>query len=196
MLWLQTELEVGCKRYRYPGWQWRLARAHKRLQTMPLIAQVTNAINMRLPSDKPMNHAICTIYKDGRDGIGFHSDNPTDFAENAGFIVLKLGAARPFQFGIKNSDGSVQTFFEKDLPAGTAVLVGADVNKETLHAVKDHLSCSEPSGSIVWRCIKTVIPWSQVDLKITRSEKSRQRKRESKDRGAELDGNVAQKKMK
>jgi len=76
------------------------------------------------------NHVIATIYNDSDDNIGLHSDKDGDFNQNTGFMVLKLGDARRFQF----ADLSGKIIYYKRLQPGTAVLVGADANRETSSA--------------------------------------------------------------
>lgn len=168
-IWLQTDFDRGMKRYGYTGWQWRVSLAQCRMESIPLINQATQDINQKGTN---LNHAIVTIYKNGEDNIGAHSDKAGDFNENTGFIVLKLGHARRFQF--LTGDGHV--FFDKIVPAGAAVLVSGAANAMTKHAVPKDPLCDQPSGSIVWRSIKTIYPWSTVLSNVRRSEANRKKR--------------------
>ena len=159
--WLQTEFEKGMKKYGYTGWQWRVALAQYRIESV----QTVTTLNKRLPSSLQCNHVIGTIYQDGNDYIGQHSDKVKDFAKNSGFIVIKLGETRRFQFADK--EGHI--FFDQRLSAGTAVIVGHDANVNTVHSVPKDTQCKGASGSLVFRLIDTVIPWSTVMSKIRAS---------------------------
>ena len=159
-IWLQTDYDLGCKRYRYTDWQWRVAPATRRLESMPSIDSATDNINKFMAQG--MNHVIGTVYKNGKDNIGAHSDKDDDFTPGTGFIVIKLGEARRFQF----TTPSGHVFFSEKLPAGTAVVVGSDANKLTKHAVPP-VDTDNPSGSLVWRNIGTTIPWPTVRAKIS-----------------------------
>jgi hypothetical protein len=161
-LWLQSDFDSGFKRYGYTGWQWRVAHAQRRIESMPIISEATVELNKILSPAKQVNHAIVTIYEDSNDNIGLHSDKMVDFKKDTGFIVLKLGEARRFQFA--NSDGVV--FYDEPQQPGTAIIVGADANMATKHGVPKDASCKGASGSIVWRNISTVIPWHEVNKKI------------------------------
>lgn len=143
--WLQTEFDSGMKKYGYTGWQWRTALAQRRIESVPIV--------------------IGTMYTDGSMYIGQHSDKVVDFADNAGFIVIKLGAPRRFQFGTKEGE----IFYDERLMPGTAVIVGHDANTETVHSVPKDSQCKGPSGSLVFRRIDTVIPWDTVRSKIRAS---------------------------
>lgn len=159
-LWLQRDFDRGLRRYGYTGWQWRVSLAQRRIESMPIIDAATSALNAALHQD--CNHAIVTVYEDSNDNIGLHSDKMHDFAPNTGFVVLKLGAARRFQFATR--EGAV--FYDKIQEPGTAIIVGADANTVTMHGVPKDGCCKGASGSIVWRNISTVIPWSDVRKKI------------------------------
>jgi alkylated DNA repair dioxygenase AlkB len=165
-IWLQTDIEKGMKRYGYTGWQWRVSLAQKPIECMPAINELTNSINWLMPQGMKWNHVIGTVYNNGSDNIGFHSDKDRDFNPNTGFMVLKMGAPRRFQFS--TSSGTI--IYDKSLEPGTAVLVGGDANKATKHAVPVDLKCQEASGSLVWRSIEKTIPWSTVKSKIASAD--------------------------
>ena len=162
-VWLQTDYDQGLKRYGYTGWQWRVSLAQCRMESIPLINQVTRDINAMFGME-PLNHAIVTVYQNGEDNIGAHSDKNGDFNPNTGFIVLKLGHARRFQF----LDNGV-VFYDKEVPAGTAVLVSGEANITTKHAVPRDTKCHSESGSIVWRSIGTTFSWATVLRNIKKS---------------------------
>eukprot|EP00947_MAST-08B_sp_MAST-8B-sp1_P003529 g3529.t1 len=97
-VWLQTDFDAGLKRYGYTGWQYAVAGGTFRVEAMPEVDRLRNAIQDKLQLRAPHTHWIGTYYADGDDNIGAHSDKMHDWAPGSCFIVLKLGAARRFEF--------------------------------------------------------------------------------------------------
>lgn len=130
------------------------------------------------------NHYIATIYEDENHNIGFHSDADGNFKENSYFVILKLGAPRNFEFQLAEPNSKV--FYSKSLEPGTAVFVraksndGTDANSRLRHGVPRMKTKCGISGSIVARCIKTVVPWpvvreNMVNAKKTKAQRSKRK---------------------
>lgn len=157
-IWVQAgEWSEGYVKYGYTGWQWAVAAAACHISSSPVLSRLLDTVNSKMKSWK-FNHIIVTLYLDGNDFIGFHSDKTGDFEDDSWFLVIKLGAPRPFAFSLDD-----QTFFEQVLAAGTAVWVRAKgpnaANELVKHGVPP-TSCGL-SGSLVFRAIKTVVPWKE-----------------------------------
>lgn len=161
-VWLQSDFDKGMLRYGYTGWQWRVSLAQSRIEKMPVIDSLTESLNRYVPREIQYNHVIGTVYEDHNDFISLHSDKDGDFTVGSGFLVLKLGGARRFQFS--TLDGEI--FYDERLEPGTAIIVSGEANRSTKHAVPKDPKCRVASGSLVWRSIKTVIPWRNVEHKI------------------------------
>lgn len=159
--WVQSDFDQGMRRYRYTGWQWRTALPQRAIEELPMVHTALDRLNKVMPEKFATNHVIGTVYQNGRDNIGKHSDKTADFEPDSGFVVIKLGCARRFQF----TDLSDKVFYDERLEPGTAVIVGASANLATKHAVPPDAGVG-PSGSLVFRRIATVIPWSSVKSKI------------------------------
>jgi hypothetical protein len=157
-IWLQKHFDAGMLKYGYTGWQWLVSFAQKRMEEMPLINAACDKLNTFTHPLLHFNHAIGTVYRDGGDNIGFHSDKVAQWTPGSVFIALKLGGARHFQFA--SAEGAV--FFDEKLNPGTAVIVGSDANQATKHAVPVEALCKEASGSVVFRSIATCVPWTDV----------------------------------
>jgi hypothetical protein len=170
-VWLQTDYDLGYKRYGYTGWQYAVAPAQARIESMPLFHHTLLQLNSCVPPPFHFNHAIATIYNDGLDNIGLHSDKPKDFSLNTGFICIKLGAPRHFDFAMLNPlTLKDDVFYSEILSPGTAVIVGADANVLTKHGVPVEPGLLDPSGSIVFRNIHSVIPWPELQKLMDKSE--------------------------
>jgi alkylated DNA repair dioxygenase AlkB len=171
-IWAQSSYGEGLRLYRYPGWMWKISYATHAVQHVAPVQRVATALNQGLVKSghRPHNHWIVTRYDDGRDSISAHRDRPDDLAPNSSFVVIKLGAPRPFEFSLNSG----KVIFSKPLPAGTAVFVrcnapgGGDANSIVKHAVPKTKAAVGLSGSIVSRRIVTLVPWSEVHAEVQR----------------------------
>ena len=162
-IWLSTHFDEGYVKYGYTGWQWLVAFAQRPIETFPLVHTALDRLNTFLPAQLQLNHCIGTLYYDGTDNIGYHSDKIRDWTENSPFIAVKLGAARHFAFSQEGVE-----IFNEILQPGTAVIVGYDANQQTKHAVPVE-PFAQASGSLVFRSISTRIPWPAVKQKQLKS---------------------------
>jgi hypothetical protein len=180
-IWFQANYPEGLRRYRYTGWQHAISYATHAIERAPLLLGLTDRINAGLirSGRRPHNHFIVTRYVDHRDNIGFHSDKNADFAEESFFVVIKLGAARAFAFREQPTAASPDPapFFNRVLPAGTAIFVRARgagaANDLVQHGVPAMDTPLAPSGSVVSRCIETVVPWEEVGRRLEQAKKSK-----------------------
>lgn len=169
-IWLQDRYSLGLRRYRYTGWQHAVSFATHAVEAVPPVNLLVERLNVGLERSghEPHNHFIVTAYEDHDDNIGFHSDKDADYAENSYFIVIKLGAARTFAFRELPTEKTPSPFpfWSRVLEAGTAIFVRAKgpdaANNLVQHAVPPLARDVGPSGSIVSRCIETVVPWDEV----------------------------------
>ena len=167
-IWLQRgdPVQKGYRRYWYTGWQWNILPATAdvaRCKEVEPIADAYDAWAAKLGA-KPANHFIVTKYKDGSHDIGYHTDKAVDIAASDAdgtslITVVKIGAcARPFAVREVAPKGEKERppFFYEALEPGTAVIMSLEANLLTQHAVPP-VEESGPSGSIVFRTIKTRI---------------------------------------
>ena len=181
-IWLQTNYEQGMLKYGYTGFQWCVSNAAADINTAPVIKKVLDKLNEILPESAPkMNHVIATLYNGKDDSIGMHSDKDKDFVDDSYFIVIKLGHERDF---LIQMDGTKEEVFRQKLNAGDAVLIRAKgqqaANNYLLHGVPPMLKEVGPSGSLVFRAIKTNIPWETVQENIQKSQKQKEKRQNKK----------------
>ena len=170
-MWFQRDMSKML-RYGYTGWQWAVSAGTYRLGTIPALAALIDTADTKLGFVHAHNHWIVTRYAEGTDNIGMHSDKVKDWAEGSAFAVIKLGAPRAFVF-TQTVDGEDVEIYSEVLEPGTAVVVGYAANLKVKHGVPA-VAASEPSGSIVGRCIAMEVEWPKVQEAI---EKSAQTKR-------------------
>lgn len=103
------------------------------------------------------------------------------------FVVIKLGAARDFCFATNDKPPEKNVFWRRELPPGSFVIVRAKcrapqraANSRVKHGVPASKTACGPSGSIVFRCIKTVVPWAVVKKNIARAAKQKAKRLKNK----------------
>ena len=97
----------------------------------------------------------------------------TDIEPSSWIVVVKLGAPRPF--ALYQSAEEKKPFWEKTLQPGTAVFMNSTGNALVRHGVPvcDGVG---PSGSIVSRCITSIVPWDEVQKNAQKVIEKRSRK--------------------
>lgn len=198
-VWLQRDFSGGFLKYGYTGWQHAIAAATRDVRSVPAVESIMDTLNKTFPSilrrhglpasKKAFNHAIFTRYEDHNDFIGLHSDKEKDFEEDSYFVVLKLGAPRNFVFSDSSSSEPAEKaiFWQQELTAGTAILVRTktsdatpSANSRVKHGVPVMKEPCARSGSIVFRAIKTCVPWSQVAKDMDRAKRAKRKRAQSK----------------
>ena len=185
-------------RYGYPGFQWDSALHYHVFSDVPPLddgviqefAHFFKYHNDDMVEGETrslgVNHVIATLYEDGKDEIGFHSDKAADIAPATPIIILSVGAKR--EFHLKDiATGSVEVIC---LAEGDMFVLGPGTNRTMKHAIvpleeERVLKRTEvgPRISFVMREIKTVYSRSYVERQAQRSQVTRaqhQRKKQEK----------------
>lgn len=161
-MWFQSNYEDGLRKYGYTGWQWKIANAKHRIESIKPLYDMTQAINRGIEDDCQHNEWIVTRYNDGNDNIGLHHDKHKDFHKDSMFVVVKFGCPRIFEFQLPTGE----ILYSEKLSAGTAIFVGEKSNQLVKHAVPSSKEECGISGSVVGRCIDTIVPWEKVDKEV------------------------------
>jgi alkylated DNA repair dioxygenase AlkB len=165
----QLNMNGGCLRYGYTGWQYRIALAHRSTKALPLLHTLIEAIN-QIWDGPEFNHAISTLYETGDDNIGDHDDKPQDIDDDSWILVVKLGAPRPFEI----KQGKNLVWSESPEP-GSAILMNLTANKLYKHGVPK-VENTGLSASIVLRRIKTVLAWNHVEWMASKPDVKKSKK--------------------
>lgn len=178
----QTFYESGLAKYGYTGWQHAVSAATRDVAAYPVLEKMMKWLNANfsavleehgLPGSSAIfNHAIFTRYEDENDFIGMHSDKEKDFVPGSYFVVVKLGAARDFAFSTSDT-----VFWKETLPTGSIIIVRTGTaNQQVKHGVPVMVQPCGASGSIVFRCIRTIIPWPDVRQNIEKAKQQKKRR--------------------
>jgi len=182
-IWAQTLYSQGMLKYGYTGWQHAVAAATRDIRAYPLLDKMMKWLNDNFanvlathklpPCNAVFNHAIFTRYEDERDFIGMHRDKEKDFVPGSYFVVFKLGAARNFSFSEED-----EIIWQEILIPGTAIIVKTGTaNQQVKHGVPAMKEACSASGSIVFRCIQTVIPWTEVAKNIDTAKRQKMKRK-------------------
>jgi len=182
-IWAQTSYSDGLAKYGYTGWQHAVSAATRDVAAYPVLSEMLSWLNANFAdilkkyglreSNAIFNHAIFTRYEDEDDFIGMHSDKEKDFVPGSYFVVFKLGQARDFAFSTKDT-----VFWQETLPTGTMIIVKTGTaNQQVKHGVPPMSQPCGASGSIVFRCIRTIIPWADVHQNIETAKQQKKKRR-------------------
>ena len=190
-IWAQADYADGMRKYGYTGWQHAVSAATRDVRAYPDLHAMMAWLNKHfcawlktcgLPAVEgaaaKFNHVIFTRYEDEKDFIGMHADKEVDFVPGSYFVVFKLGAARDFAFSHKD-----QVFWQHTLEAGTAIIVKTgtgSANQFCKHGVPVSQVPVGPSGSVVFRCIQTVVPWDVVKRNMGRAKMQKKKRQQAK----------------
>jgi alkylated DNA repair dioxygenase AlkB len=82
--------------------------------------------------DRSFGYALCNLYRDGADHLGWHAGDETDLTAGYPIVSASFGAARFFDF--RRNDG-VGGKVRTTLPTGSVVVMAGATQKLTTHCV-------------------------------------------------------------
>lgn len=95
------------------------------------------------------NSVLLNLYEDGKDEIKWHSDKEPQLGENPVIAMLNLGATRTFHM-INKETGEKQAW---PLSNGDLFIMGADCQKNWLHAILPEKDVTGPRISLTFRWV-------------------------------------------
>jgi alkylated DNA repair dioxygenase AlkB len=184
-----ADADALIRKYTYPGFQYGAMEHYREMSSIPeldgLCTQLEQSLQHQSKSLR-FNHVIGTKYRDGKDGISWHSDKTKDITEKSVIALISLGATREFQ--LRNIETNITTAFA--LNAGDLVLIDGDMNlkyKHRLASVKEETiiprikgSTVEPRVSLIFRDICTVVKRSDAQKRGRKTEENRKKRKERK----------------
>ena len=185
-VWFQQYGE-GFYTYKYTGWQKIVLNATFKIDKK-LFPNTTTLVE-KMKETCSQNHWIATMYENGNDYIGMHSDKTKTWKKGSHFQVIKWGCPRIFQMTVKDNPDikKCSVIFRKVLPAGTSITVDMEANEMTRHGVPvmDDKNIGL-SGSIVGRDIETLISFEESKKMIAQAKKDRQKRLDLKEKLAKM----------
>lgn len=166
--------------YRYPGFQWAAVQHYMTLQAAPTqLGDIVRGLCNNLSVDGrgyDFTQTIGTLYRDGQDSIGWHSDKVKDIADDSLIFDISLGAQRTFSLRAKTGDAPAA---QEDcvMQPGSAILLTTATNAAYQHAVLPQQGAG-PRVSLVFRNIKTQLFEYQVERRIREAQRAKRQRQE------------------
>lgn len=142
-------------RYTYAG------LLNEPLPWLPSLAELRLRIESEFES--PFNSVLLNLYRDGRDYMGWHSDNEPSLGAAPVIASLSLGVERRFSFRrrsvpvcARRANQSMDERTDLCLSSGSLLLMRAGVQNDYKHALPKALRVREPRINLTFRCIVPV----------------------------------------
>lgn len=100
--------------------------------------------------EEEFNFVLVNFYENGKNTIGWHSDDEKDLRKNSTIASLTLGAERDFLFKEK-ATGKLHRI---SLPHNSLLLMSGDTQKNYLHSLPKRLRVVEPRFNFTFRQMK------------------------------------------
>jgi len=130
--------------YRYSGTHWEPQPWH------PAVAALRGRIEALTGAS--FNSVLLNLYRDGRDGMGFHADDEPELGPRPVIASLSLGAERMMHFRHRHDRG--QPTFRLPLPGGSLLLMRGDTQKNWKHAIPKRQRPAGPRINLTFRLIR------------------------------------------
>ncbi len=114
----------------------------------PLLAALRLALRDCCAQD--FNSVLCNLYRDGRDSMGWHSDDEPELGAEPTIASLSLGATRRFRLRHKRDPSSR---LELDLPAGSLLVMSGATQRHYRHDLPRALRVAGPRLNLTFRHI-------------------------------------------
>ncbi|GAB2497428.1 alpha-ketoglutarate-dependent dioxygenase AlkB family protein [Arenimonas alkanexedens] len=98
-----------------------------------------------------MNSVLANLYRDGKDAMGWHSDDEPELGPRPMIASLSLGGTRRFSFKHRH-DASKR--FALDLPHGSLLLMSGDTQANWRHALPRTARAVAPRLNLTFRRIE------------------------------------------
>lgn len=176
--------------YRYPGWQWGTLALQCPWNQYPVIQDLNNVLSSITIDGEPLppvNHCICTLYKNGKDNISPHNDKVATIEGN--IYTFTFGSPRELHFHWNDNKDLRNPDIVLVPQRGSLVILGPLTNLAMKHSIptteynKVLPKDTGPRVSVIFRSATRLLTTEQVDKAVARSEKSKEtrnkRKRDS-----------------
>lgn len=141
---LQVWMGDSSRLYRYSG------RTFVPDAWLPCLDQLRLVLSELLAA--PFNSVLANLYRDGRDGVGWHADNEPELGSEPCIASVSLGAAR--RFCLRRRNGAVSRPVGVELGAGDLLVMRGATQSHWLHACPKTRKAVAPRISLTFRYIQ------------------------------------------
>ncbi|WP_019341143.1 alpha-ketoglutarate-dependent dioxygenase AlkB family protein [Stutzerimonas stutzeri] len=128
--------------YRYSG------LTHEPLPWTPLLANIRQRVQQQV--GQPVNGVLLNLYRDGRDAMGWHSDDEPELGQQPLVVSLSLGATRRFDFRRK---GTSRTAHSISLEHGSLLVMSGLTQHYWQHQIARTRKVRAPRLNLTFRQI-------------------------------------------
>jgi alkylated DNA repair dioxygenase AlkB len=96
------------------------------------------------------NSVLCNLYRDGRDSMGWHSDDETELGAQPRIASLSLGATRRFRLRHRRDP---EQRLELDLASGSLLLMAGATQRNYRHDLPKRARVTEPRINLTFRVV-------------------------------------------
>lgn len=114
----------------------------------PVLAQLRERMDALCA--QPFNSVLCNLYRDGRDSMGWHSDDEPELGPEPLIASLSFGATRRFRLRHRR-DPALQ--LELALPSGSLLLMAGTTQRHYRHDLPRALRVQAPRINLTFRRI-------------------------------------------
>lgn len=100
--------------------------------------------------DAPFNSVLANLYRDGRDAMGWHSDDEPELGPQPVIASVSLGGVRRFLLKHRN-EPSIRSAIA--LPHGSLLVMAGDTQRHYRHALPRTAKPVAPRINLTFRCI-------------------------------------------
>ena len=119
-------------------------------QWLPELEEIRDMVSKE--AGQKINAVLCNLYRDGKDGCGWHSDAGKSDGTNPMICSVSLGATRIFQIKHKtNPDYSSP--INIPLPAGSLLIMAGEMQHHWQHAVMKQNIAVPPRINLTFRAV-------------------------------------------
>jgi alkylated DNA repair dioxygenase AlkB len=107
-------------------------------------------------TDTRYNSVLLNLYRDGKDSVGWHSDNESELGSEPVIASVSFGQTRTFQLKPKNQPGGITTRIE--LTHGSLLVMRGTTQRNFVHAVMKSSKIDQPRINLTFRTIAIQAP--------------------------------------
>lgn len=129
-------------RYRYSG------VTHTATGWSPTVCEIRRRLEADLPNET-FNGVLLNLYRDGRDSMGWHSDDERELGPDPVIASVSLGAVRPLRMRRRTPTGYVTS--ELELPHGSLLVMRGATQANWQHALPRRVRITAPRVNLTFR---------------------------------------------
>lgn len=122
---------------------------HTAQEWSPLLREIKEAVEVR--AGVSYNSCLLNFYQDGSQGMGWHQDNEKELGPEPNIASVSLGAARRFDFRIRESGEKVSVVLE----TGSLLVMSGETQAFWQHQMPKSKKVSDPRVNLTFRSIQS-----------------------------------------